>query len=345
MKSGQLTNGKFVGRFEAEFARFSDCRDAVALSSCTDGLTWVLKYLPPGDIVLPSFTFSATAHAAVLAGHRPLFADCDPETLNLDPLAVEKRITKNTRAILATYIYGNPPEIAALQTIARRHRIKLVLDAAHAVGARYRSKRAGSLGWAEVFSLTPTKQLCCGEGGMVATADSKLAAYLRIARNYGNPGNYNTKFVGSNVRMEEFNAILGLAGMPHIDEYIERRNRLAELYRAELAEIPGIRFPLVHEDDLCSYKDFTILVQSGRTQVSRPQLEQQLAAVNVETRRYFEPPVHRHTAYRRWVEKDRVKLPNTEKVARQCLSLPMYSHLSASAVRRICRTIREAARL
>ncbi len=345
LKSGQLTNGRYVQEFEDEFARRFDCRHAVGMSSCTDGLTWVLKFLPPGDVVLPSFTFSATAHAAVLAGHRPVFADCDPNTLNLDPVDAGKKITKKTRAILATYIYGNPPDINALQQLARKHRIKLVLDAAHAVGCRYRGKPAGSFGWAEVFSLTPTKQLCCGEGGMVTTGDAKLVEFLRMARNYGNPGNYNTKFIGSNVRLEEFNAILGLAGLRRIEEFIKLRNQLADLYRAELADVPGIRFPEVHTEDVCSYKDFTILLDSRKAPFSRPQLEKLLQQANVETRRYFDPPVHRHDAYRKLVGPSSGKLPNTDLVARQCLSLPMYSHLTINVVRRISRTILKAAKV
>lgn len=345
LKSGQLTNGRYVQQFENEFANRFECIHTVALSSCTDGLTWVLKYLPPGEIVLPSFTFSATAHAAVLAGHRPVFADCNPETLNLDPVDASKRITKNTRAILATYIYGNPPDIKALQQLARKHHIKLVLDAAHAVGCRYRGKPAGSFGWAEVFSLTPTKQLCCGEGGMVTTGDAKLVEFLRMARNYGNPGNYNTKFVGSNARLEEFNAILGLAGLCRIDEFIKLRNQLADLYRSELADVPGIRFPEVHPDDVCSYKDFTILLDSRRAPFTRPQLEKRLRQANIETRRYFDPPVHRHAAYRKLVGSTASKLPRTVDAARQCLSLPMYSHLPASDVKRIARAILKAAKV
>jgi dTDP-4-amino-4,6-dideoxygalactose transaminase len=343
LKTGQLTNGRYVQQFESEFARKFDCKQAVAMSSCTDGLTWVLKYLPAGEIVLPSFTFSATAHAAVLAGHHPVFSDCDPKTLNLDPIDAGKRITGKTRAILATYIYGNPPNIKALQQLARKHRVKLILDAAHAVGSRYRGTPAGNFGWAEVFSLTPTKQLCCGEGGMVTTGDTRLVKFLRMARNYGNPGNYNTKFVGSNIRLEEFNAILGLAGLSRIDEFIKLRNRLANLYRSELADVPGVRFPVVHPDDVCSFKDFTILLDSRKAPLSRFQLEERLRQENIETRRYFDPPVHRHTAYRRLVGSASGNLPHTDNAARQCLSLPMYSHLTAGEVRRIAGTIlREA---
>jgi dTDP-4-amino-4,6-dideoxygalactose transaminase len=164
-----------------------------------------------------------------------------------------------------------------------------------------------------------------------------------MARNYGNPGNYNTKFVGSNIRLEEFNAILGLAGLSRIDEFIKLRNRLANLYRSELADVPGVRFPVVHPDDVCSFKDFTILLDSRKAPLSRFQLEERLRQENIETRRYFDPPVHRHTAYRRLVGSASGNLPHTDNAARQCLSLPMYSHLTAGEVRRIAGTIlREA---
>ncbi|MCK4857784.1 MAG: DegT/DnrJ/EryC1/StrS family aminotransferase [candidate division Zixibacteria bacterium] len=340
LRSGQLTNGKYVKRFENSFARLFGIKYTVALSSCTDGLTWVLKYLPPGEVILPCFTFSATGHAVVLAGHRPVFADCDRSTFNLDPAAAEEKITENTRAILATYIYGNPPDITTLRQIARRHRLKLVFDAAHAVGAKHRGIYAGNFGWAEVFSLTPTKQLCCGEGGMVATADKRLVNYLRLARDYGNPGNYNTRFVGSNIRMEEFNAILGLEGLKHIREFVRNRNRLAQVYMSELGDIKGLSFPEVAKYDLCAYKDFTILVNSKQAPCNRNQLQQALDKKNIESRRYFDPPLHRHKAYIDLGYGGRDGLENSDYISRNCLSLPMYSHLLPSDVRRIAHIIR-----
>lgn len=344
LRSGQLTNGEFVARFESEFAGRFGCRNAVAMSSCTDGLTWVLRHLPPGEVILPSFTFSATAHAVVLAGHQPVFADCEADTLNLDPSDIAARMNKNTRAVVATYIYGNPPEIDALQKLTRQHRVKLVLDSAHAVGASYRGKAAGNFGWAEVFSLTPTKQLCCGEGGMVTTADAGLVDFLRKARNYGNPGNYNTEFVGSNVRLAEFNAILGLAGLRKIDSFIKRRNELAELYHSRLSRIPGIGFPVVREGNVCSYKDYTVLIDAKKAPFSRAQLESHLQDHGIETRRYFNPAVHKHRAYRRW-RSQATGLKRTEIAARRCLSLPMYSHLTAATAERIARAILAVAKL
>src|SRR3989338_7449051 len=193
-RSGQITNASNVREFESRAAEYLAVKYCVAVSSCTSGLTLVHKCLAlKGEVIVPSFTFYATVHSLVWNNLVPVFADCREDTFNIDEKKIEPLVSKKTKAILAVYIYGNPPAIKELQRIAHRHRLKLIFDSAHAFGSRYNGLKAGRFGDAEVFSLSPTKLLTAGEGGLVATNDRLLADSLKIARNYGDNGNYNCR--------------------------------------------------------------------------------------------------------------------------------------------------------
>ncbi len=173
---GLITNGKVVARLEASVCERLGVRHAIAVSSCTSGLMLAMRALGlRGEIILPSFTFFATGHAALWNGLTPVFADCDPHTWNIDPRAVERAITPKTAAILAVHLYGNPAPVADLEWIAGKHGIRLLFDAAHAFGATYKGQAVGQFGDVEVFSLSPTKLLVAGEGGLVCTNDATLA--------------------------------------------------------------------------------------------------------------------------------------------------------------------------
>src|SRR5437773_97975 len=218
LQSKQLTNGSRVRAFEEAAANYLDVPHCVAVSSCTSGLLLVMRALGlEGEVILPSFTFHVTAHAAVWNGLKPVFADCDLETFCLSPEAVLNKLTSRTSAILAVHMYGHPVDVEALEAISKKRGIALVLDAAHAFGSESGGKRIGGFGAAEVFSFSPTKLLVAAEGGLVATRDEKLAALLRAGRNYGDAGNYDPDMVGLNARMSELHAALGLRGLPALD--------------------------------------------------------------------------------------------------------------------------------
>ncbi|HLY18363.1 MAG TPA: DegT/DnrJ/EryC1/StrS family aminotransferase [Bryobacteraceae bacterium] len=202
---GLITNGKLVERLEAAVCERLGVRHCVAVSSCTSGLMLVMKAFGlRGEVILPSFTFFATGHAVLWNGLTPVFADCDRQTWNIDPRAVERAITPQTAAILAVHLYGNPAAVTELEWIAGKHGIPLLFDAAHAFGASYKGQSVGQFGDAEVFSLSPTKLLVAGEGGLVATNDALLAHKLRAGRNYGDLGAYDPMLLGLNARMTEF---------------------------------------------------------------------------------------------------------------------------------------------
>jgi dTDP-4-amino-4,6-dideoxygalactose transaminase len=340
LSSGILTNGPKVRELEQRTAEFIGVRHCVAVSSCTAGLMLVLRALDlSGDVIVPSFTFAATAHAAAWNGLRPVFADVDPLTLTLSPVSVSSAIGVRTSAILATHVYGTPCDTAALTRIARENGLKLVFDAAHGLGSVHDGRRVGSFGDAEVFSLSPTKVMTAGEGGIIATNDDFLAELCRIGRDYGNPGNYDCLFVGLNARMSEFHAVLASASLDGLDQRIARRNDLAQRYIKALADVPGISFPLVPDADTSTFKDFTILVDTDRFGVDADGLASALAATGVETRRYYSPPVHRMRAYRT-ANNGHVDLSTTEWASRDALSLPMWSEMPDDVPPRVAGMIR-----
>jgi dTDP-4-amino-4,6-dideoxygalactose transaminase len=340
-QTGMVTKGKYLAEFEARLVQHFGSRYAVGVSSCTTGLMLTYKALDlRGEVVVPSFTFMATVHPIAWGGATPVFAEVDPETWNVDPAAVEEAITPATSGIVATHVFGNPADIEALDKIARRRGVRLVFDAAHGFGALYRGKPLGRYGDAEVFSSSPTKLLVTGEGGVVSTNDAELARRIEVGREYGNPGSYDTEFPGLNARMQEFSAILGLHSLQMLDENAQRRNSLAVIYRQRLGELPGIYFQRVRPDDRCSYKDFSIRVVEEEFGLSRDGLVQALKAEGVDTRNYYDPPVHLHTAYRSLRARFAGRLPVTERLARQCVSLPIFSHMEAAKVEGVCEAVR-----
>jgi dTDP-4-amino-4,6-dideoxygalactose transaminase len=332
LASGVLTNGPYVRQLEERAAEYLGVRHCVAVCSCTAGLMLVLRASGlSGDVVLPSFTFSASAHAVVWNGLRPLFADIRPADLLLDPAAVARSAGVRTSAILATHTYGTPCDTETLGRIARRNGIRLFFDAAHAFGSRRGDRMVGGFGDAEVFSLSPTKVLIAGEGGIIATNDDSLAERCRVGRDYGNPGDYDTRFVGLNARMSELHAATALASFDDLEERIGRRNQLAERYRKVLAGLPGIDFPAVAEGDRSTYKDLTILIDAERFGMDATKVAAALAAEGIQTRRYYAPPVHRQRAYR-WVGPANGALPETDRAAARVLTLPLWTGMADEQV-------------
>ncbi|HTV54311.1 MAG TPA: DegT/DnrJ/EryC1/StrS family aminotransferase [Terriglobia bacterium] len=338
---GMLTNGNVVARLEATIAERLGVLHCVAVSSCTSGLMLVLKALGvKGEVILPSFTFFVTGHAVLWNRLEPVFADCEETTFTIDPVDVEARITERTVAILAVHLYGNPPRIEALQRIAARQGLKLIFDAAHAFGSRYRGSPVGRFGDAEVFSLSPTKLLVAGEGGLVCTNDSTLARLVRAARNYGDAGSYDPELLGLNARMTEFNAAMALAGLDLVDHKIKRHNEIAERYTNLLTGAPGIGFQQVEKDNYSVYKDFSVLVSQAEFGMSRDAVGEALLSEGIPTKRYFYPPLHFQRLFTANIAGSRVKLPNTERISQEVLSLPIYESLPDEVVERTALAIR-----
>ena len=331
LESGVLTNGPHVRELEERAADYLKVRHAVAVSTCTAGMMLVLRAADlTGDVVLPSFTFQATAHAVAWNGLRPAFADIDPDTLTLSARATARAIGMRTSAILATHTYGTPADVDGLAEVARHSGIWLFFDAAHAFGSRHRGRPVGGFGDAEVFSLTPTKPLVAGEGGIVATDDDGLAQEVRIARDYGKEPDYDCRIIGLNARMSELHAAVALSSLVGLEDRIARRNEVARAYRDALGGIPGIGFPAVGDGDLSTYKDFTILLEPDSFGVDAAAVGPALDEEGIETRRYYAPPVHRTRAYRSAA--NGADLPATDRAAQRVLTLPLWDGMTAEQV-------------
>jgi len=331
---GMLTNGDLVRELEERVADRLGVGHVVAVSSCTSGLMLALQALVTdrdGPVVLPSFTFSATGHAVRWNGRIPRFADCDRATFQIDALHADE-LLDGAAALVATHVFGAPCDPFGLVRGARARGVPVLFDAAHAFGATANGCMVGGFGDAEVFSLTPTKVLVAGEGGLVSTCDEALADALRIGRDYANPGDYNTRFAGLNARMSEFHAAMALESLERFDDALDRRRELAASYRKQLADIPGIRLQEIGPNDESTFKDFTIAVDERTFGLSRDQLVRVLAFEGIDTRRYFDPPVHRQDAY---ADVACDELPATNEVAASVVSLPIYPDLRDSDIDRV----------
>jgi dTDP-4-amino-4,6-dideoxygalactose transaminase len=338
VSTGMVTKGKYLRAFEEAIAEHLKVRHVVAVSSCTSGLMLTYKGLGlTGDVVVPSFTFMATVSSLVWSNLCPIFADVNPHTTNLDPAAAEAAITPATSAIVAVHNFGNPAEIDALKAIAQKHNLKLIFDAAHGFGALYKGQPVGNQSDAHVFSLSPTKLLITGEGGIVSTNDDRLAEQIRMGREYGNDGNYDSAFAGLNARMPEFNALMGLYSLKYLENAAESRNETANYYQEMLGRMPGIAFQRVLPGNRNSYKDFSITVDSDSFGITRDQLATALAAENIDTRKYYEPPAHRQIAYKEFYNGS--QLPNTDLLSERSLSFPMWSQMEQAVSAGICEAV------
>ena len=340
--SGVLTNGPHTAALEANVAKHLGAKHAIAVSSATAGLMLTFRALElSGDVVVPSFTFMATAGALVWCGLRPVFADIDLHTANLDPAVAEATITKNTTAIVAVHNSGNPADIEQLVSLAKRYHLRIVFDAAHAFGSLYQGMPVGQQGDAQVFSLTPTKLVTGGEGGIVVTADDQVAERVRVGRNYGNRGDYNSDFAGLSARLPEVNALIADYSLRGLEEAAQHRNHIATLYRERLGKLPGIDFQKVRAGDRSSFKDFSIVIDADNFGLSRNQLAAALAAENIETRTYYDPPVHRQKAYQSCAPPDR-SLLNTDLLSNTILNLPIWSDMPETIAHRVCLAVEGA---
>ena len=341
LASKQLTNGAYVRKFEEAAARYLGVAHCVAVASCTAGLLLVLKALDlRGEVILPSFTFHATAHAVAWDGLTPVFADCDAKTFCVAPQAVRAQVSSRTAAILAVHLFGNPAAVKELEEIAEELQIPLLFDAAHAFGSLSHGDHVGGFGTAEVFSFSPTKLVVAGEGGLIATRDAELAEKLRAARNYGDAGNSDPDILGVNARLSEMHAAMALHGLTGLDARIERRNEIRLRYEQKLRDVAGLRFQEVSEGGRSAFKDFSVIVDEKKFGHSRDWLLEQLHVENIGARKYFSPPVHRQKLYgAMW---DGRPLPVTDMVSDGVVSLPIYSSLIDESVDKVCEVIRRA---
>jgi dTDP-4-amino-4,6-dideoxygalactose transaminase len=336
-------NGPYVQEFETKLAAFVGVRHCVAMCNGTVALEIAIRALGlTGEVIVPSFTFVATAHALQWQEITPVFCDIDPRTHNLDPGQIEKMITPRTSAIIGVHTWGRACDIAAFEAIARSRNLQLLFDAAHAFGCSYKGRLIGGFGRCEVFSFHATKFFNTFEGGAVLTNDDVLAEKMRLMRNFGFRGYDNVIYIGTNGKMTEVCAAMGLTSLESIDEFVETNRRNHSAYRRELHGIPGVSVMAYDERERANYQYIVLEVDDVAAGLTRDELVEVLFAENVLARRYFFPGCHRMEPYRSYFPHAALILPETERLCRRVMVLPNGTSVDEPAISQICQIIRTA---
>lgn len=337
-----LTNhGKKVEELEKKAADVLDADYAMCTVNGHQALELALRSLDlEGEVITTPFTFVSTTAAIVRCGLKPVFCDISEDDFTLNPDKIETLITDKTCAILPVHVYGNICDDEKIREIANRYGLKVIYDAAHAFGVKYHGEGVGALGDISMFSLHATKVLNSIEGGILSYHDENLNEKLWQLQNFGITGPETVKFVGTNAKMNEFSAAMGICNLRHLDEYIAARKKAYEHYIKRLAGLRGIRLNLIKEDVESNYAYFPILVEAEEIGFDRDHLAELLAENGIGTRKYFAPLTSDFECYRQFRN---TETPVADKISKQVLTLPMYSELLIEDVDRICDIICKAA--
>jgi dTDP-4-amino-4,6-dideoxygalactose transaminase len=341
--SGAFILGPAVERFEKRFAEYLGARHCVGLNSGTSALHLALAAcgVGPGDeVVTTPHTWISTAWAISYTGACPVFADIDPGTYTLDPAAVQRVLTKRTKAILPVHLYGQAADLDGLAALAKSHHLALIEDVAQAHGARWRGRSVGTIGKAGCFSFYPSKNLgAFGEGGAVVTDDDAVAHRIRVLRDHAQDGRHHHVEIGYNYRMEGIQGAVLAVKLRHLDTWNAARRRLAGIYAEVLGDLPGVELPAAPRPEGHVWHLFVVLLRG----VDRDRVRERLDALGVGTGIHYPTPVHLQPAYASlgYAAGD---FPVAEDVMSRCLSLPMYPELTAEQVEYAARSLRDVLR-
>jgi dTDP-4-amino-4,6-dideoxygalactose transaminase len=336
-----LTNdGPLVQEFEQRICDLSGVKHCVAMCNATVALEILIKTIGlTGEVILPSFTFIATAHALQWMGVTPRFCDIDPETHNIDPTRAAELINPRTTAIIGVHVWGRPCAIDSLVDLTRHHNLRLLFDAAHAFACSYKGQMIGGFGNAEIFSFHATKFVNSFEGGAVVTNDDALAEKLRLMRNFGFAGFDTVTALGTNGKMNEACAAMGLTCLESLTKFINRNRDNYELYQQQLSAVKGISLHRHPAADQNNYQYVVIEIEEALAGINRDLLDEVLWAENILTRRYFYPGCHRMEPYRSADPQAGQRLQETEKLTERVLCLPTGSAVDPHDIATICRLI------
>jgi len=338
-------NGPYVQELEQRICDLLGVKHCVAMCNGTVALEIAIRALGlRGEVIIPSFTFIATAHALQWQEITPVFCDVAPGTHHIDPARAEELITPRTTGIIGVHVWGKACDVDALADIARRRNLKLMFDAAHAFACSYKGRMIGNFGDAEVFSFHATKFFNTFEGGAVVTNDDELAEKMRYMRNFGFAGYDKVEYVGINGKMSEVCAAMGLTSLESLDEFIAVNYRNYKAYERALADMPGLTLLRYDEGEKCNYQYIVVEVDEEAAGISRDQLVEFLHAHNVLARRYFYPGCHRMEPYRSYFPHAGLLLPETERLTRRVMSLPTGTAVDEDTVRQVCHLIEVATR-
>jgi dTDP-4-amino-4,6-dideoxygalactose transaminase len=347
LASQQFVLGPQLEVFERELAQYCGRRAGVGVASGTDALMLALRAggVNPGDeVIVPAFTFVATAGAVSALGARPVFADSEPETLNLSPESVESRITPRTRAIVVVHLYGLAAQIESLVELAARHRLPLIEDNAQSLGAARGGRKLGSFGTLAAISFYPSKNLgAYGDAGMILTDSEELAARLRTLRHHGQTGPGRSIELGWNSRLDELQAAVLRVKLRHLDRWIEARRSLATRYNDHFAAADGLRAPQTPAGCQHSYYLYTVRIPSAGKYAGerRDRVARHLAEREIATSVFYPTPLHLQPLYAGLGGRPG-DLPVAERAAHEVLSLPLYPEMTAAQVDRVADAVLDA---
>jgi len=342
LKSGIIAQGPKVREFEERFAEMVGVKHAVAVSNGTAALDLALKAAGIGrgdEVITTPFTFIATSNSVLFQGARPVFADIEEDTYLIDPEKIEEKITKKTKAILPVHLYGQTADMDAINSIAERHGIKVIEDAAQAHGATYRGRVAGSMGLAGTFSFYATKNMTCGEGGMITTDSDEMDERLRLLRNHGQSERYIHKILGYNLRTSDIMAAIGLAQLKKLEMFNEMRRKNAAYITAVLRKIDGLKAPVEVEGRKHIYHQYGFRVTEDY-HLTRDGLLEKLNKAGIGARKGYFMPIYEQPFYRDMgFPQD---CPVAKKVLDQIIELPIHPALTEEDLKFMAETIKNA---
>lgn len=337
-------DGPLVREFETAIAEYVGVKHCIALCNATAGLEIAIRALGlKGEVIVPAYTFVATAHALTWLGIRPVFADIDPSTHNINPVLVERLITHNTSGVIGVHVWGHPCDTDALEKVARKHGLKVMYDAAHAFGSSRNGMMVGNFGECEVYSFHATKFLNSFEGGAVVTNNDELAEKIRLMRNFGFSGFDNVISIGINGKMSEVCAAMGLTSLESVHELINLNERNHKAYSIGSNRIPGITLLERNDGERHNYQYVVIEVDESLYGRTRDELVEILHSHNVIARKYFWPGCHRMEPYVTQAPNAYKDLAYTEHVAARVVVLPTGQTVNADMISTICRIISASA--
>lgn len=333
--------GPYEREFERRLAERLGVKHCIAMCNATVALEIAIRALGmTGEVIVPSFTFIATAHALQWQQIMPVFCDIDAATHNIDPRRIEELITPRTTGIIGVHLWGRACEVRSLTEIAKRHNLRLLFDAAHALGCSYEGQMVGGFGDAEVFSFHATKFFNTFEGGAVTTNNDELANKIRLMKNFGFAGYDQVTYIGTNGKMSEVCAVMGLTSLESVDEFIQINRRNYQHYREGLTGVPGIRLVSFDESEKFNYQ-YVVAELDPQIGMTRDELVLVLHGENIIARRYFYPGCHRMEPYRSYYPHAGLMLPVTEQLTACVMTLPTGTAVGPSEISDICQIIRQ----
>jgi dTDP-4-amino-4,6-dideoxygalactose transaminase len=334
-------NGPYVQEFEQRICDRLQVKHCIAICNGTVALEIAIRATElQGEVILPSFTFIATAHALQWQGVTPVFCDIDPQHHTLNPWRVEALITPKTTGIIGVHTWGRACAIAELSEIAQKHHLKLLFDASHAFGCSHQGTMLGNFGDAEVFSFHATKFFNTFEGGAIVTNNDELAAKTRLMKNFGFAGYDDVIYLGTNGKMSEISAAMGLTNLEALEAFTIINQQNYERYCHEVRDIDGVHLFPYPLDEQCNFQYIVLEINEASTKISRDHLVKVLWAENILGRRYFYPGCHRMEPYRSYFPHAGLLLPETEKLSKRVLILPTGTSVSHESIQSICQIIR-----